>query len=210
MAKAKKDTNGSGLQSAPIIYGERFGRLLVISSCEDESGNWTVKCDCGAEFQVRSEDLLRKSGPRRCGKRTHQGVSPTEASARLIYGRYKYRARSRNIPFEIPYLAFKEEISWHCAYCDASPANGIDQVNSGRGYLVGNTVACCWKCNRAKSVMTQKEFIAWIKRAAEKMHTSIWGSAHPVSQLLAQIEEQRAKGQLPPIIRMLEELDSER
>jgi hypothetical protein len=100
------------------------------------------------------------------------------------------------------------EISWNCVYCDIQPANGLDQVYPSQGYVVGNTVACCWKCNRAKSIMTQSDFIRWIKRVAEKMHPSIWGSAHPVSKLLSEIEKQRRDGHLPPLIGMLENLDS--
>src|SRR5580700_4355968 len=48
--------------------------------------------------------------------------------------------------------------------------------------------------------MTQAEFVDWLKTVAEKMHSSIWGSAHPVSSLLAEIEEQRRKGELPALI----------
>jgi hypothetical protein len=42
------------------------------------------------------------------------------------------------------------------------------------------------------------------------MHSSIWGSAHPVSSLLAEIEEQRRKGELPALIQMVETLDAKK
>lgn len=195
---------------SPIVYGERFGRLTVMDIDDDPTGCRLVSCDCGSQMRVAANDLLRGLS-RKCDKGGHPKVFADERFIRKLYGNYRYRARKRyGVPFELPYGAFKVEIAWNCVYCGIEPANGLDQVYASKGYVPGNTVACCWKCNRAKSVMTQAEFIDWIKRAAEKMHTSIWGSAHPVSKLLAEIEEQRRKGELPALIQMLETLDAKK
>jgi len=45
--------------------------------------------------------------------------------------------------------------------------NGIDRIDSTRGYLVGNVVACCKYCNTSKNTMTQKDFKQFIKRVYE-------------------------------------------
>jgi hypothetical protein len=42
--------------------------------------------------------------------------------------------------------------------------NGIDKIDSGKGYTVNNVVSCCKKCNFAKSNMSQGEFIKWIRK----------------------------------------------
>lgn len=189
-----------------VFYGLRISRLLVTSDKEDETGRWQVRCDCGAELRVEPETLLN-GGKTRCASRAHAKVPPEEAKIRKAYHDYRNRARSKGCLFAVPYLGFKEIITWHCAYCGSPAPNGMDQVLAGEGYDIGNVVACCWKCNRAKSGMTQKEFIAWIKKIAENMHTSIWGSAHPVSKLLAEIEEQREQAKLPVHLHMLDELD---
>jgi hypothetical protein len=176
---------------------------------DDPAGYRAVRCDCGAELRVAASELLQ-GVRRRCTKSGHTKISTDENRVWKLYRSYRHRARTRGIPFELPYGAFRIEIGWNCVYCGSEPANGLDQVYASRGYVPGNTVACCWKCNRAKSVMTQAEFLDWLKRVAEKMHTSIWGSAHPVSNLLAEIEEQRSRGELPALIQMLEALDAKK
>lgn len=45
--------------------------------------------------------------------------------------------------------------------------NGIDRIDSSKGYVKGNVVACCGTCNKAKLVMTQPEFLAWVERVYE-------------------------------------------
>lgn len=41
--------------------------------------------------------------------------------------------------------------------------NGIDRIDSNKGYVVDNVIPCCKYCNIAKSDMTQKEFYDWIE-----------------------------------------------
>jgi hypothetical protein len=43
-------------------------------------------------------------------------------------------------------------------------ANGIDRVDSERGYQISNIVPCCSICNYAKSNLSQQDFFVWIKR----------------------------------------------
>lgn len=45
--------------------------------------------------------------------------------------------------------------------------NGIDRIDSSKGYTVENSVACCKYCNTAKNAMTESEFYNWIKRVYE-------------------------------------------
>ena len=45
--------------------------------------------------------------------------------------------------------------------------NGIDRIDSNKGYSFDNVVACCKYCNGAKNTMTQEEFKEWIKRVYE-------------------------------------------
>jgi 5-methylcytosine-specific restriction endonuclease McrA len=56
-------------------------------------------------------------------------------------------------------------LSQPCYYCNG-PLNrrgyGLDQVSPGKGYVRGNVVPCCKKCNQAKNNMTTEEFAKWI------------------------------------------------
>lgn len=61
----------------------------------------------------------------------------------------------------VNYETFKEFVSLPCHYCGQSGtrkiktrsvaySNGIDRVDSNRGYFRDNIVPCCWMCNRLK------------------------------------------------------------
>ena len=73
----------------------------------------------------------------------------------------------------------KEEViemaSKPCYYCGALPIkckhhkhklvrNGIDRIDSTRGYIRGNCVPCCSTCNRMKLDMTQSSWIEHMRR----------------------------------------------
>ena len=45
--------------------------------------------------------------------------------------------------------------------------NGIDRVDSRKGYTKENSVACCKYCNFAKHTMSEDNFYKWIKKVYE-------------------------------------------
>lgn len=49
--------------------------------------------------------------------------------------------------------------------------NGVDRVDSSKGYLFDNCVSCCGQCNIAKSDYTKEEFLAMARRIVSK-----WGA----------------------------------
>ena len=56
----------------------------------------------------------------------------------------------------------QKRLSDHILKC-----NGIDRVDSSKGYTIENSVACCKYCNIAKNTMTESDFYNWIKRVYE-------------------------------------------
>lgn len=46
--------------------------------------------------------------------------------------------------------------------------NGLDRVDSSKGYISENVVACCKDCNRAKSDMSIEKFLYWLDKLARK------------------------------------------
>ena len=42
--------------------------------------------------------------------------------------------------------------------------HGIDRVNNLKGYIKGNCVSCCKKCNVAKSTMSKEDFLNHINK----------------------------------------------
>lgn len=89
----------------------------------------------------------------------------------------------RDLEFLLTEQEFKALATASCHYCGAPPANvsrydgyngvftynGIDRVDTAKGYTVSNCVPSCKTCNRAKRDIPYAEFIAWIKRAADHL-----------------------------------------
>lgn len=96
---------------------------------------------------------------------------------------YKNSAKSRNLPFELTSEQFTKLINGDCYYC-GSPArfqslytrnikvpikgvaNGIDRVDSSKGYTADNCVSCCTICNLMKLDHSKSDFLNHI----EKIH----------------------------------------
>jgi len=72
----------------------------------------------------------------------------------------KSRAKQRNHVWAISKEMGWALISSPCAYCGQIQENfnGLDRVDSNKGYTMNNVVPCCTYCNRAKSDMSVKEF----------------------------------------------------
>jgi hypothetical protein len=157
--------------------------------------NWLCLCQCGREFTSTVKNLIRgKVACGQCGisygglKGRYKNNDPTLALYKSKYRAYKNGAKNRELDFflieEEAYQLFKS----NCFYCNIEPclslfpftkhdserpvvyANGIDRIDSNRGYVVDNVVPCCHICNRAKSDMNQQEFLKWIQELRSKMH----------------------------------------
>jgi hypothetical protein len=89
--------------------------------------------------------------------------------------RYLYKGLTSNLNVDEVLELFKSK----CHYCGVLNSNkyiykqpffthifyynGIDRINSKKGYIKGNVLPCCKKCNLAKSDMKYDEFIEHIK-----------------------------------------------
>ncbi len=56
----------------------------------------------------------------------------------------------------------RKRLSDHVLKC-----NGIDRVDSSKGYTLENSAPCCKYCNTAKNTMTENEFYGWVRRVYE-------------------------------------------
>lgn len=146
-----------------------------------------VQCRCKKLLEVQLTNI-RNGNSICCGKtpcRTNKlkGRRSKETSYKALLYSYKKHARERNLSFELTYDEFKNMLSKNCIYCKAEPFaiyqildsntksvragipikyNGIDRLDSQKGYTVQNTVSCCKICNRAKSDLPLAEFLKWI------------------------------------------------
>lgn len=146
-----------------------------------------AKCKCGREKTICINNV-------RCGHSICCGLSPcrgterkkdSEVGHRAILYVYKKHAKDRGLDFNLEYDYFKDLTKGDCHYCGIEPIqvyqlknpktgkirsgvpvvyNGIDRVDSTKGYFNDNVVTCCKICNRAKSNLSLDEFREWISK----------------------------------------------
>ena len=169
------------------IVGKRFGKLVVIEDDGSRTNNgsilWKCLCDCGETTHATAAKL--ESGAKKsCGclaKWRFKTKLKTEESFRhaaksVIIGRYKSKAKQRNLSWNISRETFEKIIEQPCYYCGTTYSliyenkehkykhNGVDRINSNIGYEDDNVVPCCRWCNQAKSTMSQKDFYDWVQQ----------------------------------------------
>ncbi|WP_296683251.1 hypothetical protein [Flavobacterium sp.] len=174
------------------LTGKRIAKILVLNYSHSHiqpSGQkramWNVKCDCGIEKKMSTSTLSNKK-LRSCGCEAHRlrklgfnKLAPGEANFNRIYLQYIHRAKNKKIPFELDKAFFREIITKRCVYCNSEGdsfrvnrshsnglfiSNGIDRVDSSKGYTKENSVACCKTCNVMKNSLTLEKFLNHIKK----------------------------------------------
>jgi hypothetical protein len=116
----------------------------------------------------------------------HCGNSETRYTTKekQLWNRYKSRANHSKIPFSISVEEFSVICGQECFYCGIEPSqiinlkrftnnvliyNGVDRKEDSLGYVPGNCVACCWKCNQAKKNYGLSEFKNMVKIWSNRM-----------------------------------------
>ena len=155
------------------LTGRRFGMLTVLhESTEKHSGRstWTCICDCGTIKDILSYRLtLGRSRSCGCQRTSQKYEHPSER----LYHDYLRGAEQRDLSWRLSIKDFELLITQECHYCGCKPGanglhksfNGVDRINSKKGYSPDNCVPCCSICNYAKQSLSRREFISWIQRA---------------------------------------------
>lgn len=180
--------NGKTIRIKDII-GKKFSRLSVLERIENKISKnkkrsyvqYKCMCDCGKITFVCYPNLTKKSGATlSCGCYRIGGVKEHTA-LKKTYGFSRRNAITRNLSFNISLGHFEKITQENCYYCNIPPSNtttinngkrryvynGLDRKDNSVGYEINNIVSCCKKCNRAKSVMGENEFIEWIEKVYE-------------------------------------------
>lgn len=98
-------------------------------------------------------------------KVTCRGCSLEEGAPFDDYVTYlKQSVESRGKAFDLPRDTFDSMRRKRCDYCGRLPSalrlNGIDRVVNSQGYVEGNCVPCCVRCNRWKYTRSASKFLA--------------------------------------------------
>jgi hypothetical protein len=168
------------------LSGQRFGKLVILnfSHMQKNRSFWNCICDCGNSYIANGTSLKTKQ-VKSCGcwHRELFSSKNTEASMNEIFRNYIIKAEKRNVVFELTREDFNIITKQDCYYCGKEPSrirknkynngnyiyNGIDRIDSSKGYILENCVPCCTQCNIAKNATPQDEFINWIKKVYKHM-----------------------------------------
>jgi hypothetical protein len=174
-----------GGQKLKQWIGSKVGRLTVIKIAGRVKTrlNLLCKCDCGKEVEVLDSNIGRHTNSCGCLKIKK---SKGEIGLKRVYDTYKIHAKEYGRNFDLTVEQIKKLTSSNCFYCEATPTaisspysekrnnketveyskyyyNGIDRIDSEKGYALDNVVPCCYSCNRAKSDLTTEQFRQLIK-----------------------------------------------
>ena len=181
--------------------GNKYGRWTVLEfSHIQQAANsacykWLCRCECGTERAVNM-NALRRGISTSCGcynREVTSSRSPDcklpdgEASRNQLWHAYKRGAEKRGLSWEISKDEFEQITKQDCHYCGIKPMqvnriphlngfytyNGIDRKDSSKGYILGNCVPCCKRCNYAKRESTEEEFQEWIDRLLTFQRASV-------------------------------------
>lgn len=84
---------------------------------------------------------------------------------------YRSRAARRSLPCTLTDAELAVLFHRPCFYCAARPTassavalNGVDRVNNALGYVHGNVVPCCARCNYMKGALSVQVFADQVAR----------------------------------------------
>lgn len=164
------------------FIGQKFGRLTVtgLSHITASRGKmWACVCECGGK-KITTATHLMNGSTKSCGclhaEKAKGFLPPSESGFRHLYGNYIQRARNKKIKFDLPSDVFKKLTSSSCVYCGCPPKsiaksynakdnysfyyyNGLDRIDSSKGYSEDNVEPCCTTCNTMKWVLSKNDFI---------------------------------------------------
>ncbi len=163
------------------LVGEPFGRLIVRERVGSKGGKsyWLCDCECGGTVKAIASDLRRKNVTS-CGCYRREFIrgnqlAEGESGFNGLYSRYRGRAKKYDIPFNLTKEEFRVFTKERCFYCGVDPSqsissldtgrsryiyNGVDRLDSDKGYSVDNCVSACSTCNYMKLDMSVSEFIS--------------------------------------------------
>ena len=82
----------------------------------------------------------------------------------------KAGAKRRNIPYNLTDTEVQSIISKPCIYCGKEISEGIDRIDSMKGYERENVVPCCAICNKMKNNYSLEFFKNHIQKIYKTMY----------------------------------------
>lgn len=168
----------------------------IITKAGYKSRRWLFKCICGNEKSIIPNNVfsgsIKSCGCKKseitteCIKKYYINKYKNPVEDRY-YGNYAYYWNDSKREFKLTKEEFIELVNSKCHYCGIEPfnfqgnknksvikaLNGIDRVDSSKGYTKDNTVPCCMHCNRAKMDRNIDDFKNWVKLIYNNLYLKI-------------------------------------
>jgi hypothetical protein len=102
-----------------------------------------------------------------------------DTTLRELFKDYRKSAKKKNLDFFLSLNMFLTFVNSRCFYCDSDFSNskgyrqdltirvwynGIDRIDNSKGYIEGNIVTCCWKCNQWKKADSIDDFLSHVRK----------------------------------------------
>jgi hypothetical protein len=175
------------------LIGTIFGKTQIVElkeSCSDSKLRVVCKClNCG-EITERRYDHVRKDFPQHCIKcQKETSKKPQETTP--FNGHYcaiRTGANQRGIEWKLSKEEFSIITKQDCFYCGQPPtqdpthgkngrckqhfceylSNGVDRIDSKKGYSIENVVPCCRVCNIMKNKFSLELFFDKVEKIYNK------------------------------------------
>ena len=152
---------------------------------------WECLCDCGNKH-ITSGESIRSGKSKSCGCLRKEAPPNKLKDRKMAVWKQLYNSTilKRNKKWGISgdlslddFIFFSKEPCYYCGLENSNLAqdrrgwnknkqisdtkikfNGIDRIDSSKGYWADNVVTCCKYCNTAKNTMSEKDFYKFIQR----------------------------------------------
>lgn len=154
------------------LIGKVFNNYTVIENVSTDSmkDKWKCVCKCG-ETSFVDGISLRNDRARYCKNCKNTANIKQGTAFREVLGNYKRGAKKRGFTWELSDDEAKTLFESNCYYTGLPPSNsfkssnhvylynGIDRLDSSKGYSLDNCVPCSAIINKMKMVMGYADFI---------------------------------------------------
>lgn len=165
------------------LTGQILGDLLVSKRLGTHRSSKSIlylcKCICGNNIELTSKALQRRK-IKNCGCKIVPGkkLPGDQAIFNKYLSSYKSNAKRKKMSFSLTNEQCRKLCSDNCFYCNTEPGNifthkksignfihnGIDRLDSNKGYTIDNVVSCCTLCNYKKRETSYDDFMNWISK----------------------------------------------
>jgi hypothetical protein len=189
------------LNKVPFIEGAVYGRLTILEEYykppEGKSKTrrmWKALCSCGTTVNTRADIVIRGSSLS-CGCIRMSDKTDKDIGVGALHTQYKNRAKSSKLEFDLTIEEFGVLLSGNCYYCNDKETstyrfrrkvgtiteykyNGIDRIDSSKGYTKDNCLTCCSVCNYMKLDSSIDSFMHKVKQIMEfRGNNYLWNDA---------------------------------